>query len=369
MLTTTPRLSSLQRAAYEAVRRAAAAPLDSVHLREEISVRAATAIAWDFAAFGTSDPTLGLLAHGMSWGYPDDLLDLFYAEIYPREAAVHFLDMARSGELVSTELGPIEADLMRTWRIGPKLHVVAAEHGRLWGAWCMARHAGAPPFSEEEQALAALLAPVVAAGLRRAALLEAAQSAGEEEDAGAVATAPGVAVYDQRGRLVLRDARAARYLEDLADIGTPVELPAPVAGALAQLRWRLRTPDAAPGAHADAGVRLRGRSRRWYTVHASLAEGCDVTRAGHAVVVLTPLGGGERAGLLAQLYGLTPREREVAARVARGESGKQIAAALGLSEHTVQAHIDNACAKIGVRGRRELVARLFVDARGMRAAS
>ena len=103
-------------------------------------------------------------------------------------------------------------------------------------------------------------------------------------------------------------------------------------------------------------------------MHASLAESCDVRQAGHAVVVLTPLGGGERAGLLAQLYGLTPREREVAARVARGESDKQIAAALGLSEHTVQAHVDNACARIGVRGRRELVARLFVDARSMKAA-
>ena len=363
----TTRITAAQRATYEAVRRVAAAPLDSVRLREEFTTRVAPSIHWDFSAFGTSDPVLGLLAHGMSWGYPDDLLDLFYAEIYPREAAVTFIDMARTGKLVSTELGPLELDALRERRIGPKLHVVAAEHGRMWGAWCLARNAGARPFSDEEQALATLLAPVIAAGLRRAALLEAAEEAGEEDE-GAVATAPGVAIYDRRGRLVLRDARAARYLEDLADIGTSAELPAPVAGALAQLQWRLRTPDVPPGQQGDAGVRLRGRSRRWYTVHASAVEGADASQAGQSVVVLTPLGGGERAGLLAQLYGLTPRERDVAARVARGESGKQIAAALGLSEHTVQAHIDNACTKIGVRGRRELVARLFVDSRAMRAA-
>ena len=115
--------------------------------------------------------------------------------------------------------------------------------------------------------------------------------------------------------------------------------------------------------------RVRGESGRWYTVHASAAESADVRQAGHVVVVLTPLGGGERANVLAQLYGLTPREREIVGRVARGESGKQIAAALGLSAHTVQAHIDNACAKIGARGRREMVARLFIDSVTARMAS
>ena len=69
----------------------------------------------------------------------------------------------------------------------------------------------------------------------------------------------------------------------------------------------------------------------------------------------------ERGGILARLYGLSPRERDVLARVVRGESTKQIAAALGLSAYTVQDHVDSACIKVGVRGRRALVAKLFFD--------
>jgi DNA-binding CsgD family transcriptional regulator len=52
----------------------------------------------------------------------------------------------------------------------------------------------------------------------------------------------------------------------------------------------------------------------------------------------------------------------VAAACARGETTKEIAIALGISPHTVKEHLDRACEKVGARGRKALVARLFVDA-------
>jgi DNA-binding CsgD family transcriptional regulator len=67
------------------------------------------------------------------------------------------------------------------------------------------------------------------------------------------------------------------------------------------------------------------------------------------------------ANLLAKLYGLSPRECQVAALVARGHSTKEIAARLGISAYTVQDHLDNASVKVGVRGRRALLAKLFFD--------
>jgi RNA polymerase sigma factor (sigma-70 family) len=52
---------------------------------------------------------------------------------------------------------------------------------------------------------------------------------------------------------------------------------------------------------------------------------------------------------------LSPREREVIARVAGGELNKQIAAKLGLSEVTVKVHRTNAMRKIGAKSLAELV--------------
>jgi DNA-binding NarL/FixJ family response regulator len=48
---------------------------------------------------------------------------------------------------------------------------------------------------------------------------------------------------------------------------------------------------------------------------------------------------------------LTPREREVLARIADGRSNREIARALGLSEKTVKAHVSSLLAKLGVQDR------------------
>jgi DNA-binding CsgD family transcriptional regulator len=50
------------------------------------------------------------------------------------------------------------------------------------------------------------------------------------------------------------------------------------------------------------------------------------------------------------MAGLTPREREVAALVARGLSVKRVADRLGLSPATVKHHIQNAARKLPGEG-------------------
>jgi DNA-binding CsgD family transcriptional regulator len=54
--------------------------------------------------------------------------------------------------------------------------------------------------------------------------------------------------------------------------------------------------------------------------------------------------------------GLTPREVEVARHIARGLGAKQIAAALGISEHTVRRHTERVYVKLGVHSRAAMVA-------------
>lgn len=57
--------------------------------------------------------------------------------------------------------------------------------------------------------------------------------------------------------------------------------------------------------------------------------------------------------------GLTGRELEVLAKVARGHQNKIIAADLGLSEHTVKIHLHNIIRKLGVHNRTEAAAKYF----------
>ena len=60
--------------------------------------------------------------------------------------------------------------------------------------------------------------------------------------------------------------------------------------------------------------------------------------------------------------GLSPRERTVVDLVVRGASTRQISQVLYISEYTVQDHLSNIFDKIGVRDRRSLVKRLYLDA-------
>jgi DNA-binding NarL/FixJ family response regulator len=80
------------------------------------------------------------------------------------------------------------------------------------------------------------------------------------------------------------------------------------------------------------------------------------------VIVIEPSGPREVTWLRATAYGLSSRERTVVDLVVRGASTRQISQALYISEYTVQDHLSNIFDKIGVRDRRALVKRLYLDA-------
>lgn len=59
---------------------------------------------------------------------------------------------------------------------------------------------------------------------------------------------------------------------------------------------------------------------------------------------------------------LTPRETDVIRALARGQTNREIASALGMSEHTVKQHLKSVFGKLGVSSRVELVLRMTQSA-------
>lgn len=132
-------------------------------------------------------------------------------------------------------------------------------------------------------------------------------------------SAPGVIVLDVRSRIILRSGPVAAQMDDLADLGITVErkLPYAVISVLVRLRSALKC--AADPFPLSAELRAQGSSGRWYTLRASLAE------------------------------------------PDAGDSTTRIATRLSLSPYTVQDHLDHACEKVGVRGCKALLAKIFFD--------
>ena len=79
------------------------------------------------------------------------------------------------------------------------------------------------------------------------------------------------------------------------------------------------------------------------------------------MIIVEPSSPQELAWLRASAYGLSERERAVVDLVVQAASTREISKALYISEYTVQDHLSNVFDKVGVRGRRALIKRLFFD--------
>ncbi len=115
---------------------------------------------------------------------------------------------------------------------------------------------------------------------------------------------------------------------------------------------------AAGGRRQSARVRLR--AGRWMSVQLDVLQS-DGEGPERLSLVIEPVAPYELAEVIAEAYGLTARERQVARLVVSGSSNPEVAVALSISKTTVQDHLKKVYAKLGVGSRHELTARLFFD--------
>jgi DNA-binding CsgD family transcriptional regulator len=107
-------------------------------------------------------------------------------------------------------------------------------------------------------------------------------------------------------------------------------------------------------------ARLRDARGQWAVLEASPLIGGDDDQI---AITIQPASGDHLLSLLLLAYGLTPRERDICREMISGHSTSDITDRLFISSNTVQDHLKSIFAKVGVRSRGELVARLRPDGR------
>jgi DNA-binding CsgD family transcriptional regulator/GAF domain-containing protein len=236
-----------------------------------------------------------------------------------------------------------QREVRRPAGFGDELRAVLAGSTGAWGALTVFREARRPYFSAADVQFVSSAAGLIADGLRRGLLLDAAH-----RGVGDV----GLLVLDTDDGVHLSNPAAERWLDELgagdrAGARMPLVVP-----AVARRARAIDDPDPVP-----ATARARTRRGRWVIVRGSLMG--DGPHAPVAIV-LEAARPAEMAPLVADAYGFTDAERRVTELVARGLSTRQISGRLRVSTHTVQDHLKSIFAKSGAGSRGELVAAVFL---------
>ena len=353
---------------FSEIRRLSLSGLDEATLLREVIARLRHVVPIDTYRALKFDPLSGLPTGSFTdEPYQPARARYFLEHIYFEDDVLEFNWMARNRHPVAMLSEATGGNLERSlhWRelLGPEgfgheARGVFTVGQELWGAHCAIRERGRPDFSPHEVALMRRIAPHLGAGLKAGVL----RSRASPEDNGD--STPGVLVLDQRGRVLHYTAAAERWLRDLADLGPGWRegegLPVAIWSAVGALRRALR-PQKERDRASVPRVCVRARSGRWLTLHASMSESQHLGSPGEIVIVIEPAGFKEMAWLHTATYGLSPREEEVVEFVMRGASTRQISQALYVTEDTIQKHLQNVFEKVGVRSRRALVKRLYLN--------
>jgi DNA-binding CsgD family transcriptional regulator len=290
------------------------------------------------ACFHTADPATGVPTSSIRTGSPPGDFERSLEFEYRRP------DVASWAELV-TRSRPVAA-LSRETAGAPKRsarfrEMLAPEGcadelrvvlGDPFGVWGYLTVFSGGYFGDEDVALAVALVPHAAGALRR---LRAAGTAAAPVDD----DRPAVVVLGSSGELRSSDPRALARLDGLGSspAGT---LPAVVQVLAGRARQHA-------GADPPPTARVRAPDGRWWLLDAS-PLGEDVA------IVIQPAPDHALLDDLLRAYGVTPREREVAALAVAGQRTETIAARLHLSPWTVQDHLKSVFDKADVRNRGDL---------------
>jgi DNA-binding CsgD family transcriptional regulator len=359
--------TALRERGFNEAKRLCYSGLDAPTLLREVAGRLRRVVPFEAYCATSSDPLSGLLTRVVHDGVIGEKEQRTYLEgVFFEEDLYEQRRMVRNRLSVALLSEVTDGKIERALRcreitsplgLGYELLGVCSLGREQWGGINLIRERGRPDFDAREVALLHRIIPHLGTGLKAAVLCTQVSAEPEGE------SIPGVLVLNDRGRVVQHTKAAERWLRDLADLGDGwldgEGLPAPVWMVVGALRKALK-----PETDRDLGgvpsVRVQTRSGRWLTFHGARTEPRD-GRGSETMVIVEPSRPQELAWLRVSAYGLSERERAVVDLVVQGLSTREISQTLYISKHTVQEHLSNAFDKVGVRGRRALVKRLFFD--------
>ncbi len=340
--------------------------LDPKVLSPKVTEVLGRVVPFDGYAVVTLDPLSGLATDfhfSEEMGTEEDAR-FFVENIYFEDDVLEYGWMARNRVPAMTLSEATGGKLERALRyreyngpkgFGPGARAVLTVNGRPWGGLCLVRGKDVEDFNEREVDFLRRISSHMGAAIRASALRL--ESRWEPADGEAV----GVLSLDRGGRVVRYTAPVDRLLWELgapeAERRDEGNLPMAVWAVVGALR---RTLGPGHGSSEIPCLHVRGRSGRWLTLQASLGEPTDNAPA-ETVVVIAPASPGKLALLNTTSYSLSVREKEIVELVLRGCSTRQISRSLYISESTVQGHLSHVFEKVGVKSRRELLKRLFLD--------
>ena len=238
-------------------------------------------------------------------------------------------------------------ELLSDYAVTDVASVVFEDRFGCWGFLDLWRTGAAPAFSDADAGYLALVAPAVTAMLRRcqAATFAAASPAH-------VPPGPLVLILSSELRVNAETAATEAYLRELVPTdGDRRPVPAGAYNVAAQLLANEAGVDAHPPrarVHLGQGVWLSLRAARMS------GSGEDAADVAVTIEIASPA---ERMDLFCRAHGLTRREVELLAALAKGSDTRQLASELFVSEHTVQDHLKSIFAKTGTANRGSLLAR------------
>jgi DNA-binding CsgD family transcriptional regulator len=310
-------------------------------------------VSFEASCWLSLDPATLLPTGHFTREYGVDELLAMAAQEYLEDDYNKFAELSREARPVAILSESTAGDLRRSHRHetllaphgfgdGDELRAVFRDGDAAWGAIAIHRRQGW--FDQRDADRIADLGAIVAHGIRRAILRSALATNGDAGTAGLVLL---------RGDDTIEaiTPRARRWLDDLFDSTSAWAEPPLMLVSLAD-----RARRAGLGATDEiAWARIPRRSGGWVRADASLLDDDE-----RVAVVISPGVEAGLADLIAQAYGLTVREREVATLTLRGLSTREMAASLNLSPYTVQDHLKSIFEKVGVRSRGELAAQLIL---------
>ena len=313
-------------------------------------------VPFDASCWLSLDPGIGLPTSHFSREYEFEHLMQLAANEFVEEDANKFAVLARSARPVGILSQATDGDQGRSLRYrqflapngfadGDELRAVFRDGEAAWGAVALHRRQGV--FSDRDADRIADVGSLLAHGIRRA-ILKTALAAGRDSQP------PGLIVLRDDDTVDSLTPAATSWLAEIFDsTAKPGMASLPMSGVAHQARR------AASGQADDvATVRLPRRSGGWLRMDASILDGPE---PGRVAVIISAAREPEVAELIAQVYGLSAREREVTRLAMYGLSTQEMAESLHVSAYTIQDHLKSIFEKVGVRSRRELVAQLFLQ--------